>query len=194
MKLYTKRGDDGATDLFGGQRVNKDSLRVVAFGTVDELNSAIGLVLTACPHEEFKKVLKAVQHRLFEIGAELAAFRAGGSDDKSHRAAIGRLGPEPIEDLERQIDAFCEPLAPMKHFILPGGTELSARLHLARTVCRRAERCCVALKRVEPVSHYLVIYLNRFSDLLFAMARRANQLAGVDDVPWKKGSSAETVS
>lgn len=180
MKLYTKRGDDGGTDLFGGGRVGKDSVRVEAYGTVDELNSVIGLALVACSHDEIKAVLTALQSRLFSLGADLASPVREGKQD-----LVDRIDAAEIAEAEGWIDAACEPLPPMKHFILPGGGELAARLHVARAVCRRAERLCVALLRAEPTAgQSVVIYVNRLSDLLFALARRANQLDGIGDVPW----------
>lgn len=182
MKLYTRIGDDGSTRLFGNLQVSKDDGRVEAYGTVDELNSAIGLAAAACTHHEITAVLGVVQNRLFDVGSDLATPRGG--DKPSF--PVYRVAAEDAADLERFIDAACEPLPPMRQFILPGGTELAARLHLARTICRRAERRCVTLARqVEGVAD-IIIFLNRLSDLLFALARRANQLAGVEDVPWKK--------
>ena len=179
MKLYTRNGDDGETGLFGGTRVGKDNVRVEAYGTIDELNSALGLAAVACPFDELSQILAAIQPRLFDLGADLCTpcnTKAG--------ANIGRIGAAHHEELERLIDAVCSPLPPMQHFILPGGTELSARLHVARTICRRAERRIVTLARDEPVGDAVIPYVNRLGDLLFAMARRANQLAQVDDVPW----------
>jgi cob(I)alamin adenosyltransferase len=182
MKLYTKRGDDGSTDLFGGVRLPKDSLRFQTIGTVDELNAVVGLALAGCSHEEIGGMLTVLQSRLFEIGADLSTpLPAEGSPDK---AAIPRISAAHIAEAEGMIDRLCEPLEPMRFFILPGGSELSARLHHARTVARRAERDTIALSRSEPVSRDLLILLNRLSDLFFAMARRANQLHGVGDVPW----------
>ncbi|MEX0776372.1 MAG: cob(I)yrinic acid a,c-diamide adenosyltransferase [Phycisphaeraceae bacterium] len=181
MKLYTKRGDDGGTDLFGGQRVSKDDLRVDAYGTVDELNSILGLAASTCRQEELRAVLAGLQSRLFELGADLATPHAEGCD----KAAIARIGAEQIADLEKHIDATCAPLPAMQHFILPGGTETAARLHVARTVCRRAERLCVRLSQSQTIGQDLIIYLNRLSDLLFALARRANQLEGIADVEWR---------
>ncbi|MCX5658590.1 MAG: cob(I)yrinic acid a,c-diamide adenosyltransferase [Planctomycetota bacterium] len=183
MKLYTRRGDDGGTDLFGGQRVNKDSLRVEVYGTVDELNSTVGLTAAACRFPELVAVLHTVQHRLFELGADLATPRKPGAAETS-AAGLARIGAEHVAEAEGMIDAVCAPLEPMRTFILPGGSELAARLHVARTVARRAERLCVALSRQEPGLEQVVIHLNRLSDLFFAMARRANQLEGVADVPW----------
>ena len=191
MKLYTRRGDAGLTDLYGGQRVGKDHLRVEAYGSVDELNSLLGLVLTAAGVEPaISDPLRAIQSRLFEIGADLAT-PATDCDEEGHekpasgrKRSVPRVGSDAVAELEAWIDAACEPLPAMQHFILPGGSELSARLHVARTVCRRAERHCVALTHHEPIGQQVIIYLNRLSDLLFAMARQANQAAGVDDVPW----------
>lgn len=183
MKLYTRRGDDGGTDLFGGARVGKDALRVAAYGTVDELNASIGLCAARCDGEAavvLRPVLIGLMSRLFEVGADLATPRGDGAAG----SAIPRVGEAQTEELEREIDRLCEALPPMRHFVLPGGTDLAARLHLARTVCRRAERMCVSLAGEADVGPVIVPYLNRLSDLLFAMARRANQLAGVEDVPW----------
>ncbi len=175
MKLYTKRGDDGGTDLFAGQRTTKTAPRIIAIGDVDETNAAIGLTISACDTDELKDILLEIQRRLFDLGADLAT-----PDTSKPR----RTTQAHIEQLEHQIDTACAQLPPMKHFILPGGCELASRLHLARTVCRRAERACVALQQADPGTTEAVIYLNRLSDLLFALARQANQQAGVDDVPW----------
>lgn len=181
MKLYTRTGDDGTTGRFGGERVAKDALCVEASGTIDELNCHIGLALTACRAGELAAALTSVQERLFELGADLATPRATTNDQAKQPP---RLGPEHVADLERMIDEACAPLPAMRTFILPGGSELAARLHVARAVCRRAERLGVALGRIEPIAREPLIYLNRLSDLLFALARRANQLAGIADTPW----------
>ncbi|MBI1374224.1 MAG: cob(I)yrinic acid a,c-diamide adenosyltransferase [Phycisphaera sp.] len=180
MKLYTRQGDDGSTGLFGGQRVSKDALRVEAYGTVDELNSTLGLAAAACASDELSAIIDAIQPRLFDLGADLCT-----PADSPHADKIARIAERHVDELERMIDATCAPLPPMKQFVLPGGCELSARLHVARCVCRRAERIIVSLDHAEPVGPNVVAYVNRLSDLLFAMARRANQLAGVEDVPWK---------
>ena len=199
MKLYTKRGDDGGTDLFGGQRVGKDHLRVEAYGTVDELNSTLGLAASACGQAALlpiQMILLRLQPRLFDLGSDLASPRPRGAVmadaavDDAKPSLVPRIGPDHHRELEKLIDEICTPLPPMRHFIMPGGTEASARLHLARTVCRRAERLCVALAREESIGPDIVIYLNRLSDLLFALARRANQLEGVADVPWKPRESS----
>lgn len=179
MKIYTKTGDDGSTSLFGGERVGKDEPRVEAYGCVDELNAAIGLALTACRHQEIGDILRATQARLFELGADLASPHAVSS------SPIRRIDAAAALEAEAWIDQLWPLLAPMRHFILPGGSELAARLHLARTICRRAERICIALNRIEPLGDHIRIYLNRLSDLLFVLARRANQLDDVADVPWQ---------
>jgi cob(I)alamin adenosyltransferase len=176
MKLYTKRGDDGGTDLYAGQRTTKADPRIHAIGEVDETNAAIGLALVACEAGELKDILLKLQRQLFDLGADLAT-----PDPEKPR----RITQAHIEQLESHIDAACAKLPAMKHFILPGGSELAARLHLARTVCRRTERACVTLQQTEPGSSIAVVFLNRLSDLLFALSRRANHEAGVDDVPWK---------
>jgi len=173
-KLYTRRGDDGGTDLFGGGRVSKADPRMVAVGEVDEVNAAIGWALAACTDAATRAALEDAQHRLFELGADLAT--------PVPSEKVRRIDPEDIVHLEHAIDEACEGLPPLREFILPGGSEPAARLHVARTVCRRAERACVALGRCEQG----VIFLNRLSDLLFALARRANHAAGVRDVAWRK--------
>ncbi len=185
MKLYTRIGDDGTTRLFGNIKVGKDDPRVEAYGTVDELNSAIGVALVVCEYDEIRSVLGVVQNRLFDVGADLATPRAEGTQPQS-AWRVYRIAAEDATDLERFIDAAWNPLPAMQNFILPGGTELAARLHLARTICRRAERECVKLSHEVDQLREVIIFLNRLSDLLFALARRANQLAGVEDVPWRK--------
>lgn len=178
MKIYTKTGDDGTTGLFGGARVKKASLRVDAYGTVDELNAAVG-VAGATKLEPFTDdVLARVQSDLFTLGAELACVPG-----KESKMSMRLLEPADAERLERAIDAAEEGLPPLTHFVLPGGSPQAAALHLARTVCRRAERCVLALEDA-PARTEIVIYLNRLSDLLFVLARRANAKAGVEDVPW----------
>lgn len=178
MKLYTKRGDDGLTDLFQGGRVPKDHLRVEAYGCVDELNSHLGLALAARPPEPIRAVLVTLQNQPFDVGSDLATPPSDAGP------AVPRITDAHVQQAESMIDAACAGLPEMKHFILPGGTELAARLHVARTVARRAERLTVQLARHEPVGQPLLIYLNRLSDLLFALARQANHLAGTPDVPW----------
>ena len=188
MKIYTKRGDAGQTDLFTGQRVDKDSLRVEAYGTVDEVNSALGLAVAACETRDtdLKPALLDIQSRLFDVGADLAA----PPESEADQSMVPRVGDEQVLALEAHIDRLSEALPAMKHFILPGGTDLAARLHLARTICRRAERLCVALQKHEGVSPAIITYLNRLSDLLFAMARHANHAADRDDIPWQGRGNA----
>ena len=178
MKLYTKTGDDGSTGLFGGTRVRKDTLRVEAYGTVDELNAAVGLALSACKQSELATILVRLQNELFDLGAVLCS--PPGPLPKH----IKPITQDHITRAERDIDNCCAPLPPLKNFILPGGCELASRLHLARCVARRAERIIVSLAAQEPLDPNVIIYINRLSDLLFAMSRRANQLQGVEDVLW----------
>ncbi len=183
MNLYTRTGDDGTTGLFGGDRVSKDHPRIVAFGTIDELNACVGLAAACNTNEGYEtrplRVFRELQSRLFDIGADLAAPMGSKHEDK-----IKRIDGDDVKQVETWIDGIDAENEPMKNFVLPGGTELAARLHLARTVCRRAEREVIALARAGPVNDQLRIYLNRISDLLFALARRANKEAGVKDVPW----------
>ncbi|HEX3658850.1 MAG TPA: cob(I)yrinic acid a,c-diamide adenosyltransferase [Pirellulales bacterium] len=179
MKIYTKTGDDGQTGLFGGPRVAKDAPRIEAYGTVDELNAVLGIARCAQLPADVDALLARVQHELFDLGAELA------TPDPAKFNMRG-LGAAQIQTLEQAIDTFEAELAPLKQFILPGGTLGAAQLHLARTVCRRAERRIVALAAVEPIASELVVYLNRLGDLLFVLARLANARAGQQDVLWQK--------
>ena len=173
MKIYTRTGDRGETSLFGGARVPKNDPRIEAYGTVDELNSYLGVVLAIAPDAQ----LLEVQRDLFEIGAHLAS--PGTSRFTGVEAAR-------IEALERGIDSMEGELAPLKSFILPGGTLAAAQLHVARTVCRRAERLVVALHDDDSATESSITYLNRLSDYLFVAARYANHKAGVADVPWTR--------
>ncbi|HEV3417552.1 MAG TPA: cob(I)yrinic acid a,c-diamide adenosyltransferase [Pirellulales bacterium] len=181
MKLYTKTGDGGETGLFGGPRVRKDSPRIEAYGTVDELNTLLGLARAEALPGEIDALLARIQSELFDVGAELAT-----PDPKRHGTAL--VGAAHIAALESAIDRFEAPLTPLKQFILPGGTRAAAALHIARTVCRRAERRIVTLSHTpgETVSPDVIVYLNRLSDLLFVLARAANAAAGQADVPWEK--------
>ena len=180
MKIYTRRGDQGETDLLGGPRVTKDDARVEAYGVVDELNAVLGTCAAATGADDLRDIVHAIQARLFDLGAYLA------SPDDQRRVKGGVPEPEAadIADLEAHIDSLEKELEPLRRFILPGGTRASAAFHVARTVCRRAERRTVALHRVEPVSDVALSYLNRLSDLLFVMARVENRRAGVPDVEW----------
>ena len=181
MKIYTKTGDTGETGLFAGPRVRKDDLRIEAYGTVDELNSLLGVCRTAQLPAEIDAVLKRIQDELFAVGAELAS-------PHPDRHGLEVIDDPYIEALEREIDQFETNLEPLRQFILPGGAPAAAFLHMARTVCRRAERRVVtlAMAPVHPASPRLVRYLNRVGDLLFVLARAANHAAGVVDVPWTK--------
>ena len=176
-KIYTRTGDDGSTGLGDGSRVAKDSARVTAYGTVDEANSAIGIVLACDIPEDVRTVLVSVQHQLFDLGGELCI--------PGHAAIFDA----DIERLEQHLDAFNEPLPPLKDFILPGGGEAAARCHIARTVVRRAERETIALARQDSVRPEAVRYLNRLSDLLFVAARALNREAGHGDVLWEQGKN-----
>jgi cob(I)alamin adenosyltransferase len=178
MKIYTKTGDDGTTGLFGGARVKKASSRVEAYGTVDEVNALLGLARTTGLGLFSDDVLARVQIDLFTLGAELACVP--GKEDK---LALTLLQNDDAERLELEIDEAEKRLDPLQTFILPGGSRQAATLHLARTVCRRAERCVLAIDDAEPRG-VLVIYLNRLSDLLFVLARLANHDQKVTDVPW----------
>ena len=178
MKIYTRRGDAGETDLFGSGRVGKDHLRVEAYGSVDELNATLGICTAATSHDDVRAPLEQVQRALFSLGAYLATPEA------RHRSR-----PEPAEadtaGLEALIDRFESELPPLERFVLPGGTSVAAAFHLARTVCRRAERCVVGLHREEALVPAAIGYLNRLSDLLFVLARLENRRAGVPDVEWE---------
>lgn len=179
MKIYTKTGDDGTTGLLGAGRVGKDDPRIEAFGTVDELNAALGLVRAFRADAEIDAFLGRVQDELFAVGSALADPDPAG---RFHNAVTAGH----VEALERRIDALEAGLPPLTRFILPGGTPAAAQTHAARTVCRRAERLVVGLAR-QPGVHVpaeLPVYLNRLSDALFVAARALNHRAGVADVPW----------
>jgi cob(I)alamin adenosyltransferase len=178
MKLYTKTGDDGTTGLFGGGRVPKASARVDAYGTVDETNAAIGVARAAPLDPAIDAVLARVQEDLFTVGAELAC--APGKESKLGMVLVGEAD---IGRLERAIDDAVAACSPLTSFVLPGGSPQAAALHVARTVCRRAERAVLGMTDA-PARREVVVYLNRLSDLLFALARQANVVAGVPDVPW----------
>jgi cob(I)alamin adenosyltransferase len=179
MKIYTKTGDAGETGLVDGSRVPKDHARVAAFGDVDELNAGIGLARVHAG-AELSPLLEDVQRDLFAIGAQVADPRA----QVASRAPKAALGPERIVQLEKAIDAHQARMPPLTSFILPGGTALAASLHVARTVCRRAERSILSLGRTDPVDPLILVYLNRLSDLLFVVARHANHVAGQPEVKW----------
>lgn len=171
-KVYTKAGDGGQTSLVGGARVSKSSVRVDAYGDVDELSSLIGLARTMPQDEEVDAVLGAIQNDLFTLGADLAS---------PSEIEVPRIDESFIAKLEELADRFLSELDPLKEFILPGGAPAGATLHLARTVARRAERRAVALSEIEPVNPQTIVYLNRLSDLLFILARAVNRRAGAPE-------------
>lgn len=181
FKIYTRTGDEGMTGLFGGGRVSKDDVRVDAYGEVDELNSAIGLAIAIELMPRIDEVLAPIQRDLFSIGALLAT-----PDQAKMQAQLAkaRIDEARIAELERAIDAGDDELEPLKAFILPGGTPKSSALHVARTICRRAERRVVHLLHAEQIPQDVVTYLNRLSDLLFTLARVANRRAGRPEIEW----------
>jgi cob(I)alamin adenosyltransferase len=178
VKIYTKTGDDGTTGLFGGARIKKASSRVDAYGTVDELNATLGVARATRLDSFADSILAQVQVDLFTLGAELACVPG-----KEESLGMSLLAEEDSARLEDAIDEAEKELAPLKTFVLPGGSAQAAALHLARTVCRRAERGVLSIDDA-PARSDVVIYLNRLSDLLFTLARHANVKARVDDVPW----------
>ena len=180
MKIYTRTGDAGQTGLFGGGRVSKDNIRIEAYGTVDELNSHLGLVrsdMSVGPHVAIGDILERIQNELFVLGSDLATPLDG-------RPEVPRIEKSAVSQLEKDIDAVDEQLAPLTQFILPGGCLIASELHIARTVCRRAERRVVSLAGFEPINESVIVYLNRLSDLLFMLARWANQVEGTQELPW----------
>jgi cob(I)alamin adenosyltransferase len=185
VKIYTRTGDSGTTGLYGGVRVAKDAARVEAYGTLDELNACLGMAAAALDpaHDAVIALLARLQSELFDLGWELS------TPAEQVREAIAARVPTTtaaqVEALEREIDRCEDQLEPLRTFILPGGSQAAAALHLARTVARRAERRVVSLAAQEPLNPEIVRYLNRLSDLLFVLARTANRLQGVDDVPWQ---------
>jgi cob(I)alamin adenosyltransferase len=181
VKIYTRTGDSGSTALFGGGRVSKDHIRVAAYGDVDELNSVIGLVRATAPREFEDALLESIQRDLFSIGGHLAT-----PDPDKVRKALEKasLSADQVAEFERVIDAADRELPALTAFVLPAGTPKAATLHVARTVCRRAERQVVHLAAQETVPELFLVYLNRLSDLLFTLARLANHRAGTGDVTW----------
>jgi cob(I)alamin adenosyltransferase len=191
MPIYTKTGDDGDTALFGGGRVPKNDRRVEAYGAVDELNSFVGLALASVTHADadadadtgIRRGLLLIQNDLFALGANLATPEG---DDSRPRPQTPEVPVARVEEMEEWIDQATQELPELRQFVLPGGTEAAARLHVCRSVCRRAERAVVALGREERLDPGIVPYLNRLSDLLFVWARLENLRAGQADVPWSK--------
>ena len=180
-KIYTRGGDTGETSLGDGARVSKLDARIAAYGTVDELNSAIGFALaTGCP-DGMRAVLEGVQNELFDLGADLSV--------PMERGARLRVTQQQVDALELDCDRFNAELPELKSFVLPGGSEASARLHVARTICRRAEREAISAAGVHTINPLALVYLNRLSDLLFILARAANAAAGHEEPLWRPGSS-----
>lgn len=181
MRIYTRTGDKGKTSLVGGLRVSKDALRIEAYGTVDELNALLGIAAASSREKTLRKILTRLQNELFIVGADLATPDA--REERRHR--VPRIGASHAKALESIIDSLDSKLPPLSYFILPGGDRLAAELHLARAVCRRAERVAVRLSRSEEVNPHIVGYLNRLSDLLFVLARWVNCKRRRREVRWR---------
>lgn len=179
MKIYTKTGDKGTTALFGGKRVSKADLRIETYGTVDELNSYIGLVRDQPVNQNRKNILVEIQDRLFTIGSILA------TEPGNTKVKVPSLSPDDITLLEKEIDMMDSSLPPMKSFVLPGGHQSVSFCHVARTVCRRAERLLIALDAQEKVDALVVQYLNRLSDYLFMLSRKMSAELNAEETPWK---------
>ncbi|WKT57529.1 cob(I)yrinic acid a,c-diamide adenosyltransferase [Candidatus Nitrosotenuis chungbukensis] len=177
MKIYTKTGDDGTTGLQGGKRVLKSDLRIIAYGAVDEANSSLGVALSHDMDADIRELLTRIQNELFVAGSDLSNPDLGKKDN--------RITEQMVENLEKNIDRFEAELSPLTNFILPGGHQSAAHLHMARTVSRRAETDVVALAKDEQINSYCQKYLNRLSDLLFVLARVVNKRNGTSDVVWK---------
>lgn len=180
-RVYTRTGDDGSTGLGGGQRVPKDSLRVQAYGTVDELNSAIGVALAHGLCERLTHVLPAIQNELFDLGSDLCYV-----EEDIEKYNPPQIEARHVERLEMLIDELTKVVGPLENFVLPGGAGGAAHLHVSRTVCRRAEREAIALSRVEGVGEFALQYLNRLADALFVMARYENKMRGMAEPQWNE--------
>ena len=180
MKINTKTGDDGTTGLFNGVRVSKNSLRVNTYGTVDETNSILGLVMSFDLPDDMRNDIKTIQELLFQLGSDLATPNV-----PPPRFKINRISEEPIKWLESKIDEYDLELPDLKSFILPGGSKSASFLHTARTVCRRAERLAVELESQEEINPNVVMLLNRLSDYFFTAARYCNHLNKIDDIKWE---------
>jgi cob(I)alamin adenosyltransferase len=180
MKIYTKTGDKGETGLFGGERVSKNNLRLNAYGSIDELNSFLGLAVIEVTNGDIKNILKDLQNKLFVLGSDLAAPET----EKNKKLKITRLPDSYISETEEAIDTFEARLDELKNFILPGGSKGSALLHICRTISRRAEREVVALKNTEHIGENIVIFLNRLSDLFFVLSRFENKYSNIPDTKW----------
>ncbi|MCX6315743.1 MAG: cob(I)yrinic acid a,c-diamide adenosyltransferase [Bacteroidetes bacterium] len=184
LKIYTRTGDDGTTSLIGGTKVPKSHLRIEAYGTVDELNSCLGLCKDLLTDDTSRKILLEAQDRLFTIGSSLACDPV-----KEPKMRIPDLKPEDVSLLEEEMDRMNEAIPPMKHFILPGGDPVLSHLHIARCVCRRAERCCVRLEMTEDeiveTDMLSIKYLNRLSDYLFVLSRYTGHQLQIPEIPWR---------
>lgn len=178
-RVYTRTGDAGTTALGGGQRVPKDSLRIEAYGTVDELNSVIGVAVASGLDTTMRERFHVIQQVLFNLGSDLCIL-----EEDKERLLVPKIEPRHVEQLEAWMDEWNETLEPLKSFILPGGDLASAQLHVARTVCRRAERLVISLAREEEVGELVIPYLNRLSDFLFVASRHQSRLSGKGDVLW----------
>lgn len=177
MKIYTKTGDDGTTGLQGGKRVPKSDLRIIAYGAVDEANSCLGVALSLNIDADIRELLTRIQNELFVAGSDLS--------DPDLKKSTNRITEQMVENLEKNIDKFEAELSPLTNFILPGGHQISAYLHTARTITRRAETNVVALSKDEQINPFCQKYLNRLSDLLFVLARVVNKRNGTRDIVWK---------
>ncbi|CUR51864.1 Cob(I)yrinic acid a,c-diamide adenosyltransferase [Nitrosotalea devaniterrae] len=178
MKIYTKTGDDGTTGLIGNKRVKKSSPRIASYGMVDELNAAIGIILSSKLGKDITNLLTKIQNDLFVVGADLA--------NPNMKSKSNRVTSEMITYLEKEIDRLEEKLSPITYFILPGGDLVASQIHLARAICRRAETNMVNLSEVDKINNLCLIYMNRLSDLLFVLARTINKRKKISDVAWKK--------
>ena len=187
MKIYTRRGDTGQTDLFDGSRVLKCELRVETYGTVDEANAVLGHCARLAQNPLQPRILR-IQNQLFDVGADLAT----PTRETARTAKVPAVSLEHVAELEAWIDEADQQLPPLRSFILPGGSELACWLHIARTTVRRAERICIHLAQQQPVNPTIITYLNRLSDLLFTWSRLANHQAGTPDTPWTKAPPPNT--
>ncbi|MCH8032163.1 MAG: cob(I)yrinic acid a,c-diamide adenosyltransferase [Bacteroidetes bacterium] len=182
MKIYTKTGDKGETGLFGGERVSKNSFRIEAYGTIDELNAFIGLAVIEVSDKSVKDLLQKIQNWLFSIGADLAT----PDNEKTKKLNVFRTTEEYYLYIEKEIDNYEKKLEELRNFILPGGTKGAALLHICRTITRRAERMVVALNSTVKIGNNIIIFLNRLSDLFFVLARFDNAVTGTPDIEWKQ--------
>ena len=182
MKIYTKTGDSGETGLFGGERVSKNTIRIEAYGTIDELNAFIGLTIIEVSDKSVKDLLQIIQNWLFSIGADLAT----PDNEKTKKLNVFRTSEEYYKYIEKEIDKYESKLDELRNFILPGGTKGAALLHICRTITRRAERMVVALNSTVKIGNNIIIFLNRLSDLFFVLARFDNAVTGTPDVIWNK--------